>query len=226
MVSTQPNPIDPGFIPTIFHLKSRNHIHLRFNYVHGVLSAQPNWSWLHTQQSLTWSHETMFTCASTVYMYFCNLSTELTLPPLVATSLLNHFEDFVKNFEFQHVSHWLVLCSYRLFTGTVGSWNNLSFNTSVTNPFSVPTDSHLQELPDPGTTWEQTLSIFNKISLNDLPLLISELHFMSLFVQLLNRNQTFPQAWNNSDILQSPKTNWCLQHYVTHARNIKSSVVH
>ena len=48
---------------------------------------------------------------------------------------------------------------------------------------------------------------------------------MSLFVQLLNRNQTFPQAWNNSDILQSPKTNWCLQHYVTHGHNIKSYVV-
>ena len=66
----------------------------------------------------------------------CNLSTELNVPPLVATSLLNHFEDFVKT--------------------------PLSFNTSVTDPFSVPTDSHLYELPNPETTWEQTLSIFNK----------------------------------------------------------------
>ena len=79
----------------------------------------------------------MFTCASTVYMYFCNLLTELNVPPLVVTSLLNHFEDFVKA-------------------------RNLSFNTSFTDPFFVPTDSHLQELPDPGITWEQTLSIFNK----------------------------------------------------------------
>ena len=62
--------------------------------------------------------------------YFCNLSTELTVLPLVATSLLNHFEDFVKKF--------------------------LSFNTSVTDSFSVPTDSHLQELSDPGTTWVST----------------------------------------------------------------------
>ena len=61
----------------------------------------------------------------TVYMYFCNLSTKLNVPPLVATSLLNHFEDFVKT--------------------------PLSFNTAVTYPFSVPTDSHLQELPNPGT---------------------------------------------------------------------------
>ena len=122
--------------PTISHLKSRNNVHLRFSCVHGVLSAQPNWSWLHTQQSPTWSHGTMFACASTVYMYFCNLSTELNVPHLVSTSLLNHFEDFVKT--------------------------PLSFNTSVTDPFSVPTDSHLQELSDPGTTWEQTLSIFNK----------------------------------------------------------------
>jgi len=128
----------------ISHLKPRNNVHMCFNCVqwlnsftkHGVLSAQPNWSWLHTQQSPTWSHGTMFTCASIVYMYFCNLSTELNVPPLVATSLLNHFEDFVKT--------------------------PLSFNTSVTDPFSVPTGSHLQEMSDPGTTWEQTLFIFNK----------------------------------------------------------------
>ena len=151
MVPSQPNPIGSGLIPnnlpleameqcsptlqlctwclfsltqlvltsypTISHLKSRNNVHLRFNCVHGVLSAQPNWSWLYTQQFPTWSHETMFTYASTVYMYFCNLLTELNVPHLVATSLLNHFEDFVKT--------------------------PMSFNTSVTDPFSVPTDSHL-----------------------------------------------------------------------------------
>ena len=64
----------------------------------------------------------MFTYASTVYMYFCNLLTKLNVLPLVATNLLNHFEDFIKT--------------------------PLSFNTSDTDPFSVPTDSHLQELPD------------------------------------------------------------------------------
>jgi len=62
-------------------------------------------------------------------MHFCNLLMELNVPPLVATSILNHFEDFVKT--------------------------PLSFNTSlmtetVTNMFSVPNGSHLQELPDLG----------------------------------------------------------------------------
>ena len=122
--------------PTISHLKPQNNVHLRFNCVHGVLSSQPNWFWLHTQQSPTWSHGIMFTCASTVYMHFCNLSTELNVPPLVATNLLNHLKDFVKT--------------------------PLSFNTSVTDPFSIPNGSHLQELSDLGTTWQQTLSIFNK----------------------------------------------------------------
>ena len=79
----------------------------------------------------------MFTYASTVYIYFCNLSTKLIVPPLVDTSLLNHFEDFVKTL--------------------------LSLNTSVTDPFSVPTDSHLQELPDPGTLRTNTLLIQQEI---------------------------------------------------------------
>ena len=130
MVSTQPNPIGPGFIPNNLPLEVTEQCSPALQLCTCVLSAPDNWSWLHTQQSPTWSHETMFICASTVYMYFCNLSTELNVPPLVATSLLNHFEDFVKT--------------------------PLSFNTSVTDPFSVPTDSHLQELSDPGTTWVST----------------------------------------------------------------------
>jgi len=39
---------------------------------------------------------TVFTCASIVYMYLCNLSTKLNVSPLVATNLLNHLEDFVE----------------------------------------------------------------------------------------------------------------------------------
>ena len=108
MVSSQPNPISPGFIPNNLPLEG---------------------------------HGTMFTCASTVYMYFCNLPTELNVLPLVATSFLNHFEGFVE---------------------TSLSFNTLVMTETSTDPFFVPTGSHLHELSDPGTTWEQTLSIFNK----------------------------------------------------------------
>ena len=121
--------------PTISHLKSRNNVHLRSNCV--------QWCLVHPTQLVLTSYPTIFHLKSRnnvhlrfncVHVYFCNLSMKLNVPPLVATSLLNHFEDFVKS--------------------------PLSFNTSVTDPFSVLTDSHLQELPDPETTWEQTLSIY------------------------------------------------------------------
>jgi len=71
----------------------------------------------------------MFTYASTVYMYFCNLSTELNVPPLVATSLLNHLEDFIE---------------------TPLSFNMFVMTEIATDPSSIPTGSHLHKLPDLG----------------------------------------------------------------------------
>jgi len=129
-VSSQPNPIGPGFIPNNLSLEATEQCSPTLQLCTWCLVSPTQLVLTSYQQSPTWSHGTMFTCASTVYMYFCNLSMELTVPPLVATSLLNHFEDFVKT--------------------------PLRFNTPVTDLFSVPTDSHLQELSDSGTTWVST----------------------------------------------------------------------
>ena len=71
----------------------------------------------------------MCTCASTVYMYFCNLSMKLNVPPLVATNLLNHLEDFFE---------------------TPLSFNTFVMTETATDPSSVPTGSYLHELPDRG----------------------------------------------------------------------------
>jgi len=66
-------------------------------------------------------------------MYFCNLSPELNVSPLVATSLLNHFEGFVE---------------------TPLDFNTLVIIETGTDPFSVPTGSHLHKLSNPGQILE------------------------------------------------------------------------
>jgi len=104
----------------------------------------------------------MFICASTVYMYFCNLSTKLNVPPLVATNLLNHFEDFVKT-PLSHVSHWPVLCSYRLpLTRTTRSWNSLRTNILHTQQeifwrcFNIWNTGSLNPLSSRNLSWSTT----------------------------------------------------------------------
>ena len=107
MVSTQPNPIDPGFIPTIFHLKSRNHIHLRFNYVHGVLSAQ------HMSVTSRVLLSASLTFSKSSITRFCNSSESMTLESTLLSTQQTKKSSSAKSFAmltYLSLGHWFLKC--------------------------------------------------------------------------------------------------------------------
>jgi len=107
MVSTQLNPIGPGFIPKISHLKSRNNVHLRFNYVHGVLSAQ------HMSVTSRVLLSASLTFSKSSITRFCNASESMTQESTLLSAQQTKSSLSTKSFAmltYLSFGHWFLKC--------------------------------------------------------------------------------------------------------------------